>query len=265
MSDCPSLIAAAVVVPQKRLQLGMAAEPPHFPDIPVGQILVEGQLVGLTLHQWYTADEAVAAFGGDAAAEWSCDGQFVVLPGVVLCLFTLGETTEEPHVSCPSCVVWRPRRLDYEPSGETPRLPEKVREVWDRSQKPVRKLRDRHVFLRTLSNDLPVDSHELVAQCAPRPVFIIAGATKGDGWVDAKGMFLAGAGAGPVYELLGKKDLGTNEFPLMETALIDGDVAFRQHSGGHTPGPNWPTFLTFANRYIKGPPLPAKQLGTEER
>jgi hypothetical protein len=100
-------------------------------------------------------------------------------------------------------------------------------------------------------NDMPVDSHELVALCAPRPVFIGAGATNGDGWVDAKGMFLAAAGAGPVYKLLGKKDMGTDEFPPIETPLIDGDVAFRQHSGGHTPGPNWPTFLTFAGRYIK--------------
>lgn len=100
-------------------------------------------------------------------------------------------------------------------------------------------------------NDLPVDSHELVALCAPRPVFISAGSAEhGDGWVDAKGMFLAAAGAGPVYRLLGKKDMGTTEFPPIETALIDGDVAFRQHNGGHTPAPNWPTFLTFASRYL---------------
>jgi len=110
-------------------------------------------------------------------------------------------------------------------------------------------------------NDLPVDSHELVALCAPRPVFISGGATKGDGWVDAKGMFLAAAGAGPVYRLLGKKDLGTIEFPPVETELIGGEVAFRQHSGGHTPGPNWPTFLTFASRYLKGPSVPATQPG----
>jgi hypothetical protein len=100
-------------------------------------------------------------------------------------------------------------------------------------------------------NDLPVDAHELIALCAPRPIFISAGTlTKGDGWVDAKGMFLAAVGAGPVYRLLGAKDLGTSEFPPVETTLIDGDVAFRQHSGGHTPGPNWPTFLTFAGRYF---------------
>ena len=100
-------------------------------------------------------------------------------------------------------------------------------------------------------NDMTVDSHELVALGAPRPVFIGGGATNGDGWVDAKGMFLAAAGAGPVYKLLGKKDMGTSEFPPIETALISGDVAFRQHAGGHTPAPNWPTFITFASRYFK--------------
>jgi len=100
-------------------------------------------------------------------------------------------------------------------------------------------------------NDLPVDAHELIALCAPRPVFISAGApSQGDGWVDAKGMFLAAAGAGPVYKLLGKKDMGTTEFPAIETPLVDGDIAFRQHSGGHTPAPNWPTFLSFASRYF---------------
>jgi hypothetical protein len=42
-----------------------------------------------------------------------------------------------------------------------------------------------------------------------------------------------------------------SELPPIEAALIDGDIAFRQHSDGHTPGPNWPAFLTFAGRYIK--------------
>jgi len=111
-------------------------------------------------------------------------------------------------------------------------------------------------------NDLPVDAHELIAMCAPRPVFISSGSQQVEGgWVDAKGMFLGAVGAGPVYKLLGKKDLGTSEFPPMETALVDGDIAFRQHAGGHTTGPNWPTFLTFACRYIKGPPVPAATTG----
>ena len=100
------------------------------------------------------------------------------------------------------------------------------------------------------ANDLPVDAHELIALCAPRPVFIGGGATHGDGWVDARGMFLAAEAASPVYELLGKKGLGAGAYPPIETPLIAGDVAFRQHGGGHTPAPNWPIFLTFAQRYI---------------
>ncbi len=107
-------------------------------------------------------------------------------------------------------------------------------------------------------NDLPVDSHELIALCAPRPVFIGVG-DAGDGWVDAKGMFMAAVAAGPVYKLLGKKDLGVSEFPAIETTLTDGDIAFRQHRGGHVTGPNWPTFLDFASRYFE----PLK--GTEKR
>jgi hypothetical protein len=101
-------------------------------------------------------------------------------------------------------------------------------------------------------DDLPVDSHELIALCAPRPVFLGAGTvSNGDGWVDPKGMFLAAVAAGPVYRLLGKKDLGTTEFPPVETALIEGDIGFRQHSGGHFMGPNWPVFLEFASRYLR--------------
>lgn len=101
-------------------------------------------------------------------------------------------------------------------------------------------------------NDLPVDAHELVALCAPRPVFISAGSLKVEGgWVDAKGMFLGGAYASPVYELLGRKGLGTYNFPPMETSLVDGEIAFRQHKGGHTTVPNWPPFLQFAEKYIQ--------------
>ena len=103
--------------------------------------------------------------------------------------------------------------------------------------------------------DLPVDAHELIALCAPRPVFISYGAATGPGaegqWVDQRGSFMAAVAAGPVYRLLGKKDLGTSEFPELETGLTDGELAFRQHRGGHATGPNWPTFLAFADRYIK--------------
>ena len=104
------------------------------------------------------------------------------------------------------------------------------------------------------TGDLPVDSHELIALCAPRPVFISCGSPLVEGnWVDSHGQFLAAVAAGPVYTLLGKKDLGTAEMPPIEQPLIGGDLAFRQHSGGHTTEPNWPTFLTFADRYLSEP------------
>jgi hypothetical protein len=103
-------------------------------------------------------------------------------------------------------------------------------------------------------NDLPVDAHELIALCAPRPVFVGGGAAgAGDGWADARGTFDAEVAAGPVYALLGKKGLGTTVFPPVETALIDGDLGFRQHPGGHTPAPNWPTYVIFASRYLTAP------------
>ena len=98
--------------------------------------------------------------------------------------------------------------------------------------------------------DLPVDSNELIAMCAPRPVFISGGATNGDGWVDAKGMFLAATGADPVYRLLGAKGLGTDVFPPILTPLTSGALAFRQHDEGHTPGPNWPVFLDWAQTWL---------------
>lgn len=101
-------------------------------------------------------------------------------------------------------------------------------------------------------HDLPVDAHELLALCAPRPVFVSSGSPAVEGkWVDAKGMFLGTALASPVYELLGKKGLGTLEYPAEQTTLAGGDIAFRQHEGGHTIGPNWPYFLAFAERYFK--------------
>jgi hypothetical protein len=104
------------------------------------------------------------------------------------------------------------------------------------------------------AHDLPVDAHQLVALVAPRPVFISVGSPTVEGqWVDARGMFLAAVHAGSVYRLLGRRGLETAEMPPIETALLAGEIAFRQHSGGHTTGPNWPTFLEYARRYIRAP------------
>jgi hypothetical protein len=96
---------------------------------------------------------------------------------------------------------------------------------------------------------MPVDAHELIALIAPRPVFITGG-TK-DSWADPKGEFLACAAAGPVYRLLGKKDMGTSVMPAPDAGLMSGDLAFRLHEGGHTDMPDWPVFIDFAERHWK--------------
>jgi hypothetical protein len=109
--------------------------------------------------------------------------------------------------------------------------------------------------------DLPIDAHELMALCAPRPIFISYGASTGPGaegtWVDQKGSFMAAVAAGPAYKLLGKKELGTTTLPPVETALVDGELAWRMHRGGHTTGPNLDTFVAWASRYLKTAAPPA--------
>ena len=99
-------------------------------------------------------------------------------------------------------------------------------------------------------NDLPFDAHSVIALCAPRPVFISAGSSNIEGhWVDAKGMFLGGKFASPVYELYGLQGYANEEFPVMGKAITDGEIAFRQHSGGHSTGPNWSTWIAWARKY----------------
>jgi len=107
------------------------------------------------------------------------------------------------------------------------------------------------------ANEMPVDSHEFIALVAPRPVFIGGGAlitdpeyAPGDAWQDAQGMFIAAAAAGPAWKLLGVEGLGTTTFPPMNTFINTGRIAFRLHQYGHTPAPNWPYFLEFAQKQL---------------
>jgi hypothetical protein len=110
------------------------------------------------------------------------------------------------------------------------------------------------------AGDLPVDAHELIALCAPRPTFISYGVPeKGDArWLDHQGSFMAAVAAGPVFRLLGAKDLGTSDdykkekMPAVNVGLLDGQLAWRQHDGGHTDGPNWKYFIPWADRMLKG-------------
>ena len=108
------------------------------------------------------------------------------------------------------------------------------------------------------AGDLPVDAHELIALCAPRPTFISYGIPeRGDAkWLDQHGSFMAAVAAGPVFRLLGAKDLGTSDnyktekMPPVNVGLLDGQLAWRQHDGGHTDGPNWKYFIPWADRLL---------------
>ena len=98
-------------------------------------------------------------------------------------------------------------------------------------------------------NDLPVDQHMLIALCAPRPVYVNGGLT--DQWSDPKGEALAVIAAGPVYRLLGAKDLGIAEVPPLDKPIATGSLGFHYHSGGHTTVPaDWKAFLEFAQRHF---------------
>ena len=106
--------------------------------------------------------------------------------------------------------------------------------------------------------DLPVDSHELIALCAPRPAFISYGIPeKGDAnWLDHRGSYMATVAAGAVYKLLGAKDLGVSndymkeKMPPVNVGLLDGQLAWRQHDGGHTDAPNFKYFIPWANKML---------------
>ena len=107
-------------------------------------------------------------------------------------------------------------------------------------------------------NDIPVDSNELIALCAPRLTFISYGApAKGDAkWLDHEGSFMATIDASRVFELLGAKgldipgDYRTAKMPPINEGHLDGQLAWRQHDGGHTDAPNMKWFIQWADKFI---------------
>jgi len=121
------------------------------------------------------------------------------------------------------------------------------------------------------AGDLPVDAHLLIALCAPRPTFISYGIPeKGDAnWLDQQGSYMAAVAAGPAFRLLGARDLGekddyrTAKMPPVNTGLLDGELAWRQHDGGHEDRSNMKHFIAWANRIIGHTPPAAP--GAEQK
>lgn len=114
------------------------------------------------------------------------------------------------------------------------------------------------------ASNLPVDSNELIALCAPRLTFISYGVPEmGDArWLDHQGSFMATVAAGAVFRLLGARDLGVNEdyhnakMPPVNRGLLDGQLAWQQHDAGHTDGPNWKYFIPWADKFFSYYPTP---------
>jgi lysophospholipase L1-like esterase len=121
-------------------------------------------------------------------------------------------------------------------------------------------------------NDLPVDAHELLALCAPRLTFVSYGVPeKGDAkWLDHQGSFMAAVAAQRVFRLLGARGLGvsdnymTGKMPPVNVGLLDGQLAWRQHDGGHTDAPNWKYFLAWADYFFQRRYTPAPNMTRSE-
>jgi hypothetical protein len=113
-------------------------------------------------------------------------------------------------------------------------------------------------FGRKTAGDIPVDAHQLLALCAPRLTFVSYGVPeRGDAkWLDQQGSYMAAVAAQPVFRLLGAKGLGvsddymTEKMPPVNAGLLEGQLAWRQHDGGHTDGPNWQYFIPWASRFL---------------
>ena len=129
---------------------------------------------------------------------------------------------------------------------------------------------------------LDVDAQSTESLIAPRAIFVTNGtdtpAGVGDAWADPRGCFLSAFLSSPVWGFLGWKGLvipsGTafttdanytppagctqcdkaaesiGGTPAFDTALIEGTVGWRRQKEGHTPVPNWPSFMIFASRYL---------------
>jgi hypothetical protein len=109
------------------------------------------------------------------------------------------------------------------------------------------------------AGDIPVDSPELLALCAPRLTFVSYGIPQnGDAkWLDQHGSFMATVAAQSVFRLLGDRDMGVSDdyhnvvMPPVDEGLLRGQLAWRQHDGGHTDAPNVRYFIQWTDKFIQ--------------
>ena len=93
-------------------------------------------------------------------------------------------------------------------------------------------------------DEMPFDSHLLLSLIAPRGLYVAS--AEDDQWSDPKGEFLGAANASPVWELFGKKGIGTMEMPGLHQPVGD-HVRYHIRAGKHdVTAYDWEQYLKFA-------------------
>lgn len=93
-------------------------------------------------------------------------------------------------------------------------------------------------------NDMPFDSHMLMSLIAPRPLYVAS--AEEDRWSDPRGEFLGAANASAVWELFGKKGVGTMEMPGLHHPVGE-HVRYHIRAGKHdVTAYDWEQYIKFA-------------------
>jgi len=97
-------------------------------------------------------------------------------------------------------------------------------------------------------DQLPFDQHELIALCAPRPVYVAS--AQEDRWSDPRGEFLGLKNAEPVWQLFGLPGLGVTDWPETNHP-VGSTLAYHVRTGKHdVTDYDWEQYLAFADKYM---------------
>jgi hypothetical protein len=99
-------------------------------------------------------------------------------------------------------------------------------------------------------DDLPVDSHMLLALTAPRPLYVASAGE--DIWADPRGSYRALHHAAKVYSLFKSPSDIPEAMPPVNKQVISGNVGYHVREGGHNMLlEDWTRFMTFADAVWK--------------